>query len=316
MRSVYTTRGFVGDRAALWRGVIRDVYAHLEIDVAPGPEFSGQIVRSQLGRIEITDVRTDSEIARRTRRHIAGSATDAYIYLLVKAGQLQVSQFGRTCIIGPGQYALLDLDEPYEFNHAAPVHKVGLKLPHLLLRRSAGEIAALCARPQSAASGMARLAAEYISGLTDPDVELSDDQTYLLSRTASDLVFLSLDANTRTVFADTSAVRAAIRRRAVVFIEGHHANPDLRPETVAAALKVSLRYLHQCFEASDLSVMQQIKKTRLDRALSDLEDPTLRHLSIGQVALRNGFSNVSHFNEAFRARFNRTPGDVRSRNRG
>lgn len=41
--------------------MIRDVYAHLEIDVAPGPEFSGQIVRSQLGQIEVTDVRTDSE---------------------------------------------------------------------------------------------------------------------------------------------------------------------------------------------------------------------------------------------------------------
>ena len=112
MKSVYTTRGFVGDRAALWRGVIRDVYAHLEIDVAPGPEFSGQIVRSQLGQIEITDVRTDSEMARRTRRHIARRATGAYIYLLVKTGQLHVTQFGRRCIIRPGQYALLDLDEP------------------------------------------------------------------------------------------------------------------------------------------------------------------------------------------------------------
>ena len=60
MKTVYTTSGFDGDRASLWRGVIRDVYAHLEIDVAPGPEFSGQIVRSQLGAIEITDVRTDT----------------------------------------------------------------------------------------------------------------------------------------------------------------------------------------------------------------------------------------------------------------
>lgn len=69
MKTVYTTRGFVGDRAALWRGVIRDVYAHLEIDVAPGPQFSGQIVRSQLCQIEITDVRTDSEIAPHPAAH-------------------------------------------------------------------------------------------------------------------------------------------------------------------------------------------------------------------------------------------------------
>lgn len=313
MKSLYTTRGFVGDRAALWRNVIRDVYAYLEIDVAPGPEFSGQIVRSQLGQIEITDVRTDSEIARRTRRHIARGATGAYIYLLVKTGQLHVAQFGRRCVIRPGQYALLDLDEPYEFNHAERVHKVGLKLPRPMLRRSAGEIAMHCAVPHHATAGIARLAADYIAGLSDPDVDLSEDQTYLLSRTASDLVFMSLEADTKVAFADESAVRAAIRRRAMAFVDAHSSRPDLRPETIASGLRVSVRYLHQCFEKADLTVMQQIRRTRLDRALADLQDPTLRHQSIGQIAFRNGFINVSHFSDAFKEQFGRSPRDMRTK---
>jgi AraC-like DNA-binding protein len=313
MKTVYTTSGFNGDRASLWRGVIRDVYAHLEIDVAPGLEFFGQIVRSQLGEIEITDVRTDTEIARRTRQHISRSPTDAYIYLLVRSGLLHVTQFGRRCAIGPGQYALLDLDEPYEFNHAERVHKVGLKLPRPLLRRSAGEIAAHCAVPHDATAGIARLAADYIAGLADSAVNLPDQQSYLLSRTASDLVFLSLEANTEAAFADEPAVRAAIRRRAKVFIEAHCASADLRPETIASGLRVSLRYLHQCFEGAELTVMQQIRKIRLDRALADLEDPTLRHRPINQIAFRNGFSNLSHFSDAFKTQFGRTPRDVRSR---
>jgi AraC-like DNA-binding protein len=315
MKTVYTTRGFVGDRAALWRGVIRDVYAHLEIDVAPGPQFSGQIVRSQLCQIEITDVRTDSEIARRTRQHIARSATDAYIYLLVKSGRLHVTQFGRGCFIGPGQYALLDLDEPYEFNHVERVHKVGLKLPRSMLRRNAGEIAAHCAVPHGATAGIARLAADYISGLSDPDVDLSEQQSYLLSRTASDLVFLSLEADSDVGFADESAIRAAIRRRAKAFIDAHFTSADLRPETIANGLKVSVRYLHQCFENAEMTVMQQIRTTRLERALADLEDPTLRHQSISQIAFRNGFGNVSYFSDAFKAQFGRTPRDVRTTGR-
>jgi AraC family transcriptional regulator, positive regulator of tynA and feaB len=312
MRTVYTTRGFAGDRAALWREVIRDVYAHLEIDVAPVPAFSGQIVRSRLGPIEITDVRTDSEMARRTRKHIARCATGSYIYLLVKNGRLQVAQFGRRCIIEAGQYALLDLDEPYEFSHAERVHKVGLKLPRQMLRRSEGEIAAHCAVPHGATAGIARLAAEYISGLNDPDVTLPEHQTYLLSRTASDLVFMSLEADNGGAFADGSAVRAAIRRRAKAFIDAHHARPDLRPEIIASGLKVSIRYLHQCFESDELSVMQQIRTTRLERAFADLEDPALRHQPISQIAYRNGFSNVSHFSDAFRTRFGRAPRDVRN----
>ncbi len=316
MKSVYTTRGFVGDRAALWRDVIRDVYAHLEIDVAPGPEFSGQIVRSQLGQIEITDVRTDSEIARRTRRHIARRATGAYIYLLVKRGQLHVTQFGRACTIGSGQYALLDLDEPYEFNHAERVHKVGLKLPRVMLRRNAGEIAAHCAVPHDANTGIAKLAADYIAGLSDPDVDLASQQSYLLSRTASDLVFMSLEDDAKAAFADEPAVRAAIRCRARAFIDANYQRSDLRPETVASGLKISVRYLHQCFETAELTLMQQLRSTRLERAFADLEDPTLRHQTIGQIAFRNGFVNVSHFSDAFKAQFGRSPRDVRTRNRG
>ena len=75
---------------------------------------------------------------------------------------------------------------------------------------------------------------------------------------------------------------------------------------------MSLRYLHQCFERAELTLMQQIKKTRLDRAFADLQDPTLRHEPINQIAFRNGFTNVSHFNEVFKTQFGRTPRDVRS----
>jgi AraC-like DNA-binding protein len=296
----------------LWRNVIRDVYAHLEIDGAPGPKFSGQITRAQFGQIEITDVRTDSEFAHRTRRHISRNAADAYLYLLVKSGHLHVVQFGRDCVIGPGQYALLDLDEPYEFKHAERVHKVGLKLPQPLLRGTPGALAHHCAVPHSAEAGMARLAADYISGLTDPGVNLQDDQSFRLARTVNDLVFLSLDSDTKVGFADETAVRAAIRRRATAFIDAHFARPDLRPETIAGGLKVSLRYLHQCFEQADLSVMQHIKKIRLDRAFADLQDQILRREPINQIAFRNGFTNVSHFNEAFKAQFKRTPREVRS----
>ena len=181
-----------------------------------------------------------------------------------------------------------------------------------MLRRSAGEIAAHCAVPHNATAGIARLAADYIAGLSDPDVDLSSHQSYLLSRTASDLVFMSLEADTKAAFADESAVRAAIRRRAKAFIDTQYQRPDLRPETVASGLKVSIRYLHQCFERADLTLMQQIKNTRLNRAFADLQDQTLRREPINQIAFRNGFTNVSHFNEVFRAQFGRTPRDVRS----
>lgn len=316
MKMVYSTRGVSGDRASLWRDVIRKVYAHLEIDVAPSAHFSGELTRARLGQIEITDVRVDSETAHRTRRHISRAATDSLIYLLVKQGQLTVTQFGRTCAIRQGEYALLDLDEPYEFQHAERVQKVGLKLPRELLRRSGAEIALNCAIPHSAASGISRLAADYISGLTAENVEMAGANNHLLSRTASDLVFLSLETNCGAAFADETAVRAAIRRRASNFIEQHFALANLRPEQIAQGIGVSVRYLHQCFEASEFTLMQQLKRARLERAFADLEDVTMRLEPINRIAFRNGFRNVCHFNESFKTHFGLTPRELRSRKSG
>lgn len=313
MRTVYSTRGVAGDRVSLWRGVIRDVYASLEIDVAPSQQFAGDLALARLGQIEITDVKADSEIARRTRRHISRSGTNSYIYLLVRTGHLNIEQFGRRCLIGAGEFALLDLDEPYLFSHSERVHKIGLKLPKHLLHRNTSDLVRQCAVPHSASTGIARLAADYIVGLTDHDAELTSEQIHLLSRNASDLVYLSLDTEAGRPLADETPIRSAVRKRAIAFIEANCARSDLRPEIIALGIGVSVRYLHQCFEGADDTVMQHVRKIRLQRSRSDLEDPTRRREPIKQIAFRNGFLNVSHFNEVFKAEFGFTPREARAR---
>lgn len=310
MATFYTTRGFSGDCSSLWRNIIHDVYANLEIDFARNPKFSGELRRLALGRVEVTEVKADSEIAQRTQRHIHRGVTGSYIYLLVKSGELDVRQFGRNCCIQAGQYALLDLDEPYEFSHVTRVHKFGVKLPRSFLQRSPGDLAQFCAISRPAQSGIAKLAADYVCGLTEQDVEGAADDVFLLSRTVSDLLYLSLDTKWHAP-SEMPAVKAAMRRRAVEYIERYYIDAGLRPEGIARGLNVSPRYLHQCFEGADLTVMQQIKQTRLQRAYSDLEDVSRRREPINQIALRNGFSNTSHFNEAFKQRFGVTPRQLR-----
>jgi AraC-like DNA-binding protein len=312
MRSNYSTRGFAGDRAALWRSVIREVYAHLDLDVLCDQKFSGDLTRTRLGQVEVTDVRADSEMARRTTRHIASFAVDSCIFLLVKSGELRVSQFGRSCVVPAGHYALLNLDEPYEFSHHARVHKIGLKLPQSLLRRRASDLADRCATVHSATSGVARIATDYIASLSEHCGEVAPEQSHLLSRTVCDLVFLTIEANGKAAFADESAVRAAIRRRACAFIEANCASAGLSPASIARGINVSTRYLHQCFESAEYSVMQQVRASRLQQVLADLRDPSLRSVAIRQVAFRNGFQNVCHFNEAFKAQFGVTPRQARA----
>jgi hypothetical protein len=71
MRTVYCSNTIPGDRRQGWQALIAELYAHLDIDIPAQEDFFGRICRSSLGDLELTEVRADSESARRTARHIA-----------------------------------------------------------------------------------------------------------------------------------------------------------------------------------------------------------------------------------------------------
>ncbi|WP_409233776.1 helix-turn-helix domain-containing protein [Novosphingobium sp. MMS21-SN21R] len=55
-----------------------------------------------------------------------------------------------------------------------------------------------------------------------------------------------------------------------------------------------------------------IRMRRLERCRADLENPEMRNLSISEIAFNHGFSNISSFNRAFKARFKVAPTALRN----
>jgi AraC-like DNA-binding protein len=74
-----------------------------------------------------------------------------------------------------------------------------------------------------------------------------------------------------------------------------HLTEKLCGEEIARHCNLSLRHLNRLFESEDTSLMQYVWKRRLARSWRDLCDPAQRHRSIGEIALANGFNNLSHF---------------------
>jgi AraC-like DNA-binding protein len=316
MRTIYCSDDLAGDRRKGWRDLIGTIYAPLDIDIPTRPDFFGRICRSHLGDIELTEVRTDSESAHRTPRHIMRDRCEAFVYLLVRAGEINVVQFGRECTIGAGDFTLVHLNSPYRFRHKARVDKLGIKIPAAMMPQRPGQLAAHCAVPGRAAAGLPRLVAAFADSLCGEDERLADEEAYRLSITTGDLFTLLFGTRQPAVLPDETPVRAALRRRCQAYIDARWPDPDLGPASIAAALGISVRYLHQCFAASDVSVMDYVRAQRLKRCRIDLADPACDRLPIAEIALRNGFRNVCHFNQAFKAAFGATPRDVRrGRNR-
>jgi AraC-like DNA-binding protein len=83
--------------------------------------------------------------------------------------------------------------------------------------------------------------------------------------------------------------------------------PGLDPARLAARMGISVRYLHRLLEPTGRSFSEHLLACRLARAAQMLRDPQLLALRIGDIALRTGFSDLSHFSRSFRRAYGDTP---------
>ena len=108
-----------------------------------------------------------------------------------------------------------------------------------------------------------------------------------------------------------SAVRSAIYRRCAAFIENNLDDPRLDPAKIAAAVGISVRYLHKIFHASGESVGDYVRGVRLARSYDDLADLRKKHVKIKEIAFHCGFKNPTHFSDVFKDFHGLSPSEVR-----
>jgi AraC-like DNA-binding protein len=126
-----------------------------------------------------------------------------------------------------------------------------------------------------------------------------------------DLAAMALGANRDTQHNALSAVAAARLAAALAHITESFTEAGLRVESVARRQGVSPRYLQQLLESSGTSYTARVNELRLQRTFALLTDRDGNKRRISDIAMDAGFSDVSHFNRLFRARFGDTPRGVR-----
>jgi AraC-like DNA-binding protein len=89
-------------------------------------------------------------------------------------------------------------------------------------------------------------------------------------------------------------------------------DPKLAPQTVAARLGITPRYLRKLLEETGKSFSEHLLDKRLERAAALLRDPQRGSARIATIAYECGFGDLSYFNRAFRRRFGLTPSDMRA----
>jgi AraC-like DNA-binding protein len=157
-----------------------------------------------------------------------------------------------------------------------------------------------------------RLLVNYIALVQEQAAVGSPGLRQTIGSHIHDLAALALGANRDTRESGLSAVAAARLAAALADINRSFAEPGLTLAAVALRQGVSSRYLQRLFEESGMSFTARVSELRLQRAFALLSKAHSRGRPISEIAWQAGFSNVSHFNRLFRARFGDTPTGVRA----
>ncbi|MEV4098274.1 helix-turn-helix domain-containing protein [Streptosporangium saharense] len=91
------------------------------------------------------------------------------------------------------------------------------------------------------------------------------------------------------------------------YIDDNLGDPNLSPETVAAAHHISTSYLYKLFARQGISVARWIRQRRLERCRKDLSDPRLGGRAVGEVGAQWGFVDSSYFSRVFRQTYGCSP---------
>jgi AraC-like DNA-binding protein len=234
------------------------------------------------------------------------------VFLFVRQGPMTLEQFGREALLDSNSCSLVDLGSPYVLKHAGVTDTFFLKAPQVVLRSKFKDLQSHCAVARPIGPGMGSIAADLIASLVKNASEAGEEAAACLATQILDILAIAFEAGSTDMPEGPSLAQAAVRRRALAFIDRRISDTALDPAMVAAAIGVSTRYLHRVFESSEQSVSTHIRAKRLERARADLADEKMCQRSISEIALRNGFANQSSFATSFKREFGVSPRTVRA----
>jgi AraC-like DNA-binding protein len=221
------------------------------------------------------------------------------------SGRVQLQQWDTP--ICEGDMFIWRTDQRQDYEVLERTHSVSLMIPWQLVR---DELPRRKQPPTAcrmdSRTGVGALLSRNLVGLAEEIGSMPPSAHPALCRTVIGLLDLALPE-------PESAAKpmAALRERALAYIAQHLHEDDLSPARIAAALNISLRYLHALFAQGDTTVVGHILESRLQACWRALVDPACRHLQISQIAFHWGFNSTSHFCRAFKQRFGMPPSDAR-----
>lgn len=294
-----------------WGTKMSSVFYNYEMSTARSEKFQANIKYRRMGSITFALIRAQPHQAQRAMAPTAGLAVDDRFSLSLQLeGHSTVSQHGKTRDLDPGDYCTYDPGAPYVRGFDEPTTSLVVLFPRaflLLPENVLHEASALVIKPSQAT--LPALYSQLLVGLSGQLDTLDAHSGFRTARATIELLSTSLITALQADSLATNSTADQLRLAVLDFVNEHIADRDLSVGKIAAHFYVSTRYLFQLF--SGQGIAQLIRDRRLTLAESKLTDPSLRWMTIAQIAESCGFLNANYFSRVFREHYGLAPAQYR-----
>src|SRR3954447_1006417 len=302
----WTTAGVEpSERFSYYREAVCQAFMHLTPEAPECTDFSARLQSVTIGEGALNRVVFPQHVVRRSLQDISASGRRCFYLNLKLAGQCSVVQGGREISLSSGQIGLFDSDGTFVLRHGAgqtlgvasfwiPAEKLISRLPspfrHAPVRLSDDP-------------DVGSLIVETARTLNDKILRFGEAEAERIFDMLLDLVALGLSRKRPVGIRETSPVAHAVMLSVCRATDARLRKPGLRVADIAAAVRVSERYVHVLFARTGTSFADYVMQRRLDGVAADLRDPAHRSRVIGDTAFDLGFVDISYFARRFKRRF-------------
>ncbi len=311
---VVSTDGLSGRRKVeYWNDVATNAMAAMAADPVDVATFCGRMRRTEVGDVRAVEVFSHGARVVRSPTHIARSGESAFLLEMQLDGASATRQGGREARLEPGDFTLLDSARPFEVRCASPMMLLVLKVPRELLGKYVGCPESWVAVPMSADRASNELTSRFLRDLwSRSDETLNSGRAAHAARAALELIAYAYGALPESWRDSVNAI-GAHRIRVLDYVEAHLSDPCLSPTSIAAALRMSCRYLHRVWKVEDgESLARYVLRRRLEKCAQTLRNPQFARRTITAIAFDWGFVGMPHFCTVFRERYGVSPREYRT----
>ncbi|HLO78638.1 MAG TPA: transcriptional regulator FeaR [Magnetospirillum sp.] len=300
------------DRFDAWTQVLHSVCGHFVPSLAaPKAEFSGTFHVRNFAGLDIARLSHTTPRIQRARSHISRSDDGYYFLLLQLSGTSLMAQAGNEAALKPGDMTLLDASRPCDLLYSPRSCELSLHIPRQALdgKRPIGP--RHLGRVISGQEGGGLVISQMMQAIFDGGTAAGSHGSPAMTDAVLNLVCgCAIDGPDEALgtLERSHDLQCDVIRR---YIEKRLFDPDLSPQKIAAAHRMSVRHLYRLFEASEVSIGDLIRQRRLEKCAEDLANPLLARRNVTQVAFSWGFNDSAHFSRAFKAEFGLSPREFR-----